>query len=103
MAKIYDVRELKAMAKYFTFEGSTFYASDLGLSSGDIQRLKAWWLIVPTGKTKEVFVEVGDNLYKKVPAKEWRKTDNMPSMKEWFQNSVNALHDLSDSLKALGF
>ena len=55
-----------------------FYASDLGLNGAQIQCLRFGYsddfqFIVPTGNTKEVFIDLGyNNNYKKVPVKEWR-------------------------------
>lgn len=55
-----------------------FYASDLGLNGAQIQCLRFgdsddFQFIVPTGNTKEVFIDTGyNNNYKKVSAKEWK-------------------------------
>ena len=55
-----------------------FYASDLGLNGAQIQCLRFgdsddFQFIVPTGNTKEVFIDTGyNNNYKKVSVKEWK-------------------------------
>ena len=55
-----------------------FYASDLGLNGAQIQCLcfgdsDGFQFIVPTGNTKEVFIDLGyNNNYKKVSVKEWK-------------------------------
>ena len=55
-----------------------FYASDLGLNGAQIQCLRFgdsddFQFIVPTGNTKEIFIDTGyNNNYKKVSAKEWK-------------------------------
>ena len=55
-----------------------FYASELGLNGAQIQCLRFgdsddFQFIVPTGNTKEVFIDLGyNNNYKKISVKEWR-------------------------------
>lgn len=49
-----------------------FYAEQAGLSGAQVSALRKAGFIKWTGKTVPAFVEVGDDLYKKVSAKEWQ-------------------------------
>lgn len=52
----------------------TFYASDFNLNGGTINALQGYGLIQKTGRTKEAFVPVDDELYRKVKIVEWECT-----------------------------
>ena len=76
-----------------------FYASDLGLNGAQIQCLRFgdsddFQFIVPTGNTKEVFIDTGyNNNYKKVSAKEW-KVD----IHHWAYAVDDFYHQLSETI-----
>ena len=69
----YSTQQLFAIAKLRNLApNTTFFASELGLNSGEINSLKAHGYIAPTGRKIEGFIHTyGDN-YKKVEIKEWK-------------------------------
>ena len=69
--------------KNFVNPNAPFYASDYGFSGSDMQSLSYTGIIRPTGNTREVMVEIGDNLYKKVTAKEWVVSE----MQWWYKDT----------------
>lgn len=52
----------------------TFYADDFDLCGGTINALQRYGLIQSTGRTKDVFIPVDDELYRKVKVLEWECT-----------------------------
>ena len=57
-------------------EGTTFYASELGLSGGTVASLAYHErMIRPTGNVKHVMVNVYDNYYIDATVKEWEVYD----------------------------
>jgi hypothetical protein len=66
---------MRILRRLLEWGDKPFYASDLlpGFSSpgAEMKKLRTNHIIRATGNTKMVDVEVGDNLYKKFPAKEW--------------------------------
>lgn len=96
---------IKATAIVLNHGYAPFYAKDLGLTSGDINILSGnMHFIKSTGNTREEFVNVYDNHYIKVIAKEWELTDSWQV--EWMQKeiaeSVKAVFDLADMLHNMG-
>ena len=67
----YSYDTINGYAKILTMNGKPFWADDLGLSGGVISGLAAIEVIRPTGKTRDVMIDIGDGLYKKVQAKQW--------------------------------
>jgi hypothetical protein len=57
-------------------KASAFYASDFNLSGGEIAGMRHYGMLEATGNKKEIFVEIGDDLYKKAYVNEWRLVDN---------------------------
>ena len=77
-SSFWDARPLTSMRilrRLLEWGDKPFYASDLlpGFSSpgAEMHKMHNGCLIRATGNTKIVDVEVGNNLYKKFPAKEW--------------------------------
>lgn len=76
-----------------------FYASDLGLNGAQIQCLRFgdsddFQFIVPTGNTKEVFIDLGyNNNYKKVYAKEWKV-----NIHHWAYSADDFYRQLSETI-----
>ena len=68
----FTLNAIEALTKIMTHPmAKPFYASDYSLTSGEINSLKDNGLIMPTGNTRDGFVELYDGLYKKVQVKEW--------------------------------
>lgn len=69
---------VKNILKINTY-GKPFYASDLGLSGGEINGLSYNHYIKPTGRTKTVMVQIdtwgNDRIYKECEVKEWQYSD----------------------------
>lgn len=97
--------EIKATAIVLNHGYVPFYAKDLGLTSGDINTL-AYGLrfIKSTGNTREEFINVYDNHYIEVTAKEWILTDRWKTkwVQEEIAESVKAVFDLADMLRNMG-
>lgn len=55
--------------------GKPFYASDLGMNGGEINALRLYCYIEPTGNTKTVMVPIdtwgGSRIFKECEVKEW--------------------------------
>lgn len=90
----YTLNALNALTKIINHPiNEPFYACERGLSSGEINSLQDHRLIVPTGNSREVFVPIGNDLYKKVEAKEWRILDRELSW-QFLNNDLNSLEKL---------
>ena len=96
---------IKATAIVLNHGYTPFYAKDLGLTSGDINTLSgSMYFIESTGNTREEFINVYDNHYIRVTAKEWKLTDRWQTkwMQEEIAESVKAVFDLADMLRNMG-
>ena len=107
-----SLKEIEAIATLMKLgEGTTFYTTDIGLTSAHINALQGWSnVIVPTGNTREEFVPIGgfdeeSAVYRKFPAKEWKVGPqiNNSNFKYWFERDVAEIHQLSAFLKESGF
>lgn len=70
----FNTETFKAYKEILCSGKRTFYASDFDLCGGTISALQGYGLIQSTGKTKEVFVPVDDELYRKIEVSEWECT-----------------------------
>ena len=96
---------IKATAIVLNHGYEPFFAKDLGLTSGDINTLAgSLYFIRPTGNTREEFINVYDNHFLRVTAKEWELTDKWQT--KWMQKeiaeSVKEVLDLADMLRNMG-
>ena len=102
MDKISEIRASVIVANHGS---EPFFAKDLGLNSGDIQRLISLYFIEETGNRRQEFVNVYDNHYIQVTAKEWRLRRN--TRKDWVRDSIrksaSAVYELANLLNESGF
>ena len=56
-----------------------FYASDLGLKGGTLKALEERGYIEKSGKTKDYFIEIEKDLYRKVTVFEWHIIKRIPT------------------------
>ena len=89
----------------------TFWASDLGLRGGDIVGLTGDF-IEPKGKEREELINIGNNMFKKVVAKEWRvrKFNNKEHLDFWekmldedIDKAIRSLCATADLFRELGY
>ena len=68
----FTLNAMEAFLKIYTHNvNEPFYASDFNLTSGEINSLKDNRLIKETGNTRDGFVHLYDDIYKRVTVKEW--------------------------------
>ena len=90
----FTLNAIDSLSKIITHPISEpFYASDYGLTSGDINSLKDNGLIMPTGETRESFVRLYDDIYKRVTVKEWIIRDKEFNWK-FLEEDLNKLTEL---------
>lgn len=88
-------KEIEAIIKLVNVT-EPFYASDYGITGGTINALDGVYQFVKaTGNTKEYFINVYDDMYKKVTVKEWQviPSERMRVLKE-VQNELMEMKKL---------
>ena len=79
-------RRMSALRKVIATDGQPFYASDLlgeidGLG-GLMNGLNTAQIIVPTGNTRDCFIDFGDGFGRMVKAKEWKLAYPMTELQD---------------------
>ena len=79
-----------------------FYASDLGLRGGTLKALEERGYIEKSGKTKDYFIEVEKDLYRKVTVYEWHIINRKPPVwtRREFENTAAEILLCADLLRS---
>ena len=95
---------LSNFVRLLATEGKPFYADEYNLDGAEMRSLSAYYLVKPTGNTKDTYINVGSygfspddpDRYIKVKAKEWRINPDIPA---WVKLEIN--NTIADAKAAL--
>jgi len=91
-----------ALIKVVHYTEDYFYASDLGLQGGTLKALEERGYIEKSGKTKEYFIEIEKDIYRKVTVNEWHIINRRPPVwtRREFESSAAEILLCADLLRS---